>query len=236
MIFGTEESAMAARIALGVAVVLATAWGAFGKDARVGTATLALPPPPGFCELSEQQASDARMIQAITSMLAGQNELLAMSAECRQLADWRTGRRPLLDDFSQYQTLVNAKDREFPRAEMVKEICASLRAEGEKTLSGLTPDIKARAETVLKDVKFNETRFLGVLAENSNACYFALLQKLKTEAGTEKTQVTLATVTILKGKIVYFYTYALYVNGETVTALLAKHQSNVTALLSANGG
>jgi hypothetical protein len=229
---------MGARVAFAIVAGFATATicAAVAKDARIGTATIALPPPPGYCELSEQQPSDARMITAIAGLLAGQNELLAMSAECRQLEAWRAGTRPVLDDFAQYQTLLRSKDSNFPRAESVKQLCAAMRAEGEKTLAGVIPDIKTRAEAVLQDVKFNETRFLGVLAEDANACYFALLQKMKTEAGTEKTQLTLAATTIIKGKIVYYYTYTVYVSADTVTAALARHQANVAALLAANGG
>jgi hypothetical protein len=121
-------------------------------------------------------------------------------------------------------------------AEAIKEICTLLRAEGEKTLGGLLPDLKARTESLLKEVKMNETRFLGVLAEEPTGCYFALLQKLKTEAGTEKTQVTLASSTTVKGKIIYYYLYSPYLNADTMNTMLTRHKANVGALIAANGG
>ena len=60
-------------------------------------------------------------------------------------------------------------------------------------------------------------------------------RKFLTDAGTDKTQVTVGAATIVKGKLVYYYLYAPYVNADTVTAMLTRHQSNVAALLAANG-
>ena len=226
---------MRARITLPFVAVLSMACAAGAKDVRIGAVTIVLPVPSGYCELEQAQPSDARMIDGLRRALAGQNELLAISADCGQLNGWRAGTRPLLDDYVQVQTLISARDATIPRAEGIKQICAPLRTEGEKLFAGVTTDVKTRMETAFKDVKVNEMRFLGVLAEDASGCYFALLQKLRTEAGTDKTQVTVGTATIVKGKLVYYYSYAPYVNADTVTAMLTRHQSNVAALLAANG-
>ena len=61
-------------------------------------------------------------------------------------------------------------------------ICAATRAQGEKLVAGMQSDVNAAVEKVVKNLKFNETRFLGVLAEENGVCYAALLQKLQTEA------------------------------------------------------
>jgi hypothetical protein len=111
-----------------------------------------------------------------------------------------------------------------------------LRTQGEKTVAGASPDVKARIEAAIKGAKVNEMSFLGVLAEDSNACYSALPQKIETEVGTAKTQVTLSAVTAVKGKAVFYYLYTVYQSADTVTAALARHRKNVAALLAANGG
>jgi hypothetical protein len=54
----------------------------------VGGIALNLPPPTGYCELSEADPGDAHMLSALGSILGtGGNRLLAVSADCRQLDD-----------------------------------------------------------------------------------------------------------------------------------------------------
>src|SRR5262245_12463607 len=224
------------RFALSIVVGVGALGVAAAKDARVGAASLNLPPPTGYCELTEQQPSDARMIKVVSDLVAGRNELLAMSADCRQLQDWRTGKQPLLDDYAQYQTPIDAKGSNFPRAEAVKQICAQVRAEGEKMVTGATEESNKRMENVIKEIKINENRVVGVLAEDVDACYFAIVQKMQTEARTEKTQLILSAVTIIKGKILYYYLLSPYSDARNVNTALERHKANVAAVLKANGG
>lgn len=222
--------------ALAVAAFLLAGF-ASAKDAAVGTASLTLPPPPDYCEMDVSKTSDARMVNAIEGMLANTgNRLLAVSADCKQLADWRTGKRQLIDNMAQYQTLVAWENGPLPGApdEVIKATCDQMRTQGDKLVADMTPDIKARAEQVLKTVQVNEMRFLGVVGEEPQACYAALLQKFKTEIGTEKTQVTVFATVIIRGKLVYHYLFAPYVDGNTASTLLAEQQENVRRLRAAN--
>ena len=59
-------------------------------------------------------------------MLVG-NRLLAFSADCAQLADWRTGKRELLDNIAQYQTLIAWENGPLPAAAVttIKQVWAS---------------------------------------------------------------------------------------------------------------
>jgi len=209
---------------------------ALAKDAKIGATSLALTAPPGQCELDETKPADANLIRAVESLLAGGNKLLGMFANCKQLTDWRAGKRAMLDDFAQYQTLASMMDAAPPAApeDMLKQVCASMRAEGERTVAGLAPDIKTRIEQVLKDVKFNQVRFLGVVGEDPSACYAVMVQRFKAANGKDVTQVALYATTFVKGKIVYYYLFSPYQSNFTVTALLARHKANVAALLAAN--
>jgi hypothetical protein len=208
------------------------------KDGRIGSATVALPAPAGFCELTEQDPSDARVLNVLKGA-SSTNEILVMSADCGQLRAFRNSKGRLLDDFAQYQTPVASRDSHFApedRPRLVGETCGELHAQGEKMLPGITADTNARLETVAKDIKINESRFMGVIAEDSRTCYFALLQKLQTELGTQKTQLVISAITVTQGKYVFYYLYTPYRNAETVTEALARHRRNVEALLAANGG
>jgi hypothetical protein len=208
---------------------------ASAKEVNVGAVSLNLLPPTGSCDLDAANASDARMLKAVEGMLGStNNRLLAMSADCAQLADWRAGKRPLLDNFAQYQTLIAWESGPLPQTPdtIIKTACNDMRAQGDQLLAAVAPGVKARAEEVLKTVKINEMKFLGVVGEEPNACYAALLQKIHTEIGTDKTQVTVFATTIVKSKLVYLYQFAPYVDGDSVTDLVAQQKSHVGQLRS----
>ena len=207
------------------------------KDATVGVTSLTLPPPNGACDLDATEPSDARMLKAVEGMLGTTgNRLLAMSADCTELADWRTGKRKLLDHFAQYQTLIAWQDGPLPATPetTIKEACDQLRAQGEKMVTDMEPDVKARAEQVLKTVKINEMKFIGVVGEEPNVCYTAMLQKFHTEIGTDKTQVTVFATTTVKSKLIYFYLFGPYVSGDSVTELLEQQKASVLRLRNVN--
>jgi hypothetical protein len=221
---------------LGIAALFALACAA--SNAIAGSATLGdvsvnLPPPTGFCELSADNASDRGLLTTVSGVLTKSgNKLLSYSADCRQLAEWRTSKRKLLDDFAQYQAQIAAIDK--PPSETIQQTCATLRAEGDKILSNQMPDIKKRVEATLNKIKVNETSFLGVLAEDTNACYAGILQKIHTEANTDKTQITVFAIALVKAKSVFVYRFAVYTGSDSIDATLVRLKSNVAALYKAN--
>ena len=94
--------------------------------------------------------------------------------------------------------------------------------------------MKARVEEAVRGVQINQVRSLGVVAEDANACYAALVQRLKAETGKEVTIFALFATTFVQGKLVLYYLYSPYRSAQTMTALLAKQKLNVAALLAAN--
>src|SRR5690242_8596830 len=184
-----------------VAAVAFASLPTMAKDVRVGGTPLVLTAPPGQCELDASQAADAAMLQALGAAIGG-NTLLAMYADCKQLTDWRSGKRPLLEDFSQYQVLTATIDKPAePRpAQALKELCAHLREQGEKMMTDMAPDMKQRVEQAIKKVEVNQMRFLGVVAEDGDACYGAMVQRAKAQTGKDVTVVGLSASAFVKGK------------------------------------
>jgi hypothetical protein len=224
---------MLRRLGFAALVLAAAAPGAFAVQTTIGGVAVTLPPPAGFCELSDVNPSDKRMISTLTDLLAKSgNRLLGMSADCRQLTDWHSGKRQLLDDYAQYQTPIAGMDQ--PPSETVAQTCTTLRNEGNKILANQMPDIKARVESTLSKIKMNETSFLGVLGEEANACYAGLVQRIHTEAGTDKTQITAFAISTIKNRSIFSYRFAVYQTADTVNAVLAKIKIDVAALLAAN--
>lgn len=203
--------------------------------AKIGQTSITLTVPAGQCELDRSQPADGRMLLGVEKALV-ENRLLAAYADCKQLTDWRAGKRGLLEDFAQYQTSVAAVDAPPPAdpVEALKQICAKLRAEGEKLVSGVAPDMKSRVEKATKEVKVNQSRFMGVVAEEPTACYGAVAQRFKAETGKDVTIIGLFATTYVKGKLVYYYLFAPYRSAQTLSVQLAKHKPNVAALLAAN--
>jgi hypothetical protein len=208
-----------------------------GCSASSGAAqALTLPAPEGFCALSRQQPADARMIDALSGMLAGaQISMLGISADCHQLEAWRTGKQ-LLKDFAQYQAPAPENRSDFSRSDWVKAYCEAMRAEHEKSLAGLTADVNGRMAAAKVPAKLNEMTSLGVLAEDSDACYTGMLQKVVNQAGSGTTQVAVTAGTLVKGQIVTYILYAAYRDLSSLNAALDRHKRNVAALLAANGG
>jgi hypothetical protein len=224
---------MLSRMTVAALLLAGVAASAIAAPAKIGGVSINLPAPSGFCNLSELNPSDKRMITTLSGLLQKSgNKLLAMSADCRQLVDWHTGARQLLDDYAQYQTPIASMDK--PPSETVAQTCTTLREEGNKILANQMPDIKARVESTLTQIKMNETSFLGVLAEDAEACYAGLIQKIHTEAGTDKTQITAFAISIVKDKSVFVYRFAVYRNAQTAGLVLRKLKADVAALIAAN--
>jgi hypothetical protein len=207
------------------------------KDAKVGQTSVTLTAPSGQCELDPGEPSDARMLQITESTLASVgNRLLGFYADCKQLNDWRIGKRALLEDFAQYQTAIAAMDAPAPAApaEAIKQLCSQQREASEKMVTGIATDMKARIEEAVRGVQLNQVRSLGVVAEDANACYAALVQRFKAETGKDVTIMALFATTFVQGKLVLYYLYSPYRSAQTMPALLAKQKLNVAALLAAN--
>jgi hypothetical protein len=142
---------MLLRMIFALLAVAVAAPGAIALETMIGSVSVNLPPPGGFCDLSMNDASERHMLTTLGDLVTkGGNKLLGMSADCRQLADWRTGKRKLLDDYAQYQTSISMLDK--PPSESVAETCGALRAEGARIASDNLQDIKRNVESSLKKI------------------------------------------------------------------------------------
>jgi hypothetical protein len=225
--------AIATRVCACLCLFLDAASDAMAAQAKVEGVSIALPVPAGFCELSSGNPTDQRILETIGEALAKArgNQLLAMSADCRQLADWRDGRR-LLGDYGQYQAprIAAANDETF------RQTCAALRSQGGRSFANTKNETKAKMEDSIRQMKVNDQRFAGFLGEDPTACYIALLQKLKAEEGPDVTQVTVLAITMVKGKFLFVNRYAPYLNADSIAETLAKLKLTITALQEANRG
>src|SRR5439155_15127442 len=132
--------AMFVRPALIALALVASASSAIAAEATVGGVSVKLPPPARFCELTERDPSDKRMLTVLGELVTKVgNKLLVMSADCKQLTEWRASKRPLLDNLAQYQTPIS----DSPPTETVAQTCATLRAQRSELAAKKAPHNKA---------------------------------------------------------------------------------------------
>jgi len=217
---------MLSRLTL-AALVLAV--GALGLEAMIGDTFVTLPPPAGFCELTPRYEFDGRTVAVVSAYLAGESiRLLAMSADCNQLAEAREGKRQL-GDVAAYQ--VENLDMKTPTPFSVARKCSILRASSK---SPIGTDVDARLASTVEKIKVNEAGSTGVIAEDDNACYTATLIKAGTDVGAQKVLVVLQANAVIRTKAIIVRRQAVYQNPDTIKAVLPKLKSDVAAFVAAN--
>jgi hypothetical protein len=203
------------------------------RQLQIGSAKLDLPMPPSYCELDDGKAADKRELTAIRGMLES-TTLLAMFADCNQLDQWRSGKLPLLKNMIQYQTVTEAIDQ-TAGPDDIEAGCAELRANGQKIIGDMMPDVRSRAEIFMKNVDHIGQQFLGVLDETpGSVCYSAVLNRFKAENGIYVVQMTLWAMTVVKQRPFYIYVFAPYMDATTMPTALANLKTYYTSFVDAN--
>jgi hypothetical protein len=149
--------------------------------------------------------SEKRMLTTIGEMVKRNgNTLLNMSADCQQLAAWDAHQRKLIDDLAEYQSPSGDTTQQS-----IKDSCAELRAQGDQITKDVFQPSKENIEQVARKMTLDSSRFAGVLDEDANACYAAILQKMQTEVGTDKVILIVFAVTSVKGQTLFCIAWAI---------------------------
>jgi len=215
--------------------VLCTA--AAATQIKIAETTLSLPLPPGHCELDPTVSTDAHLVSNIhAARNKTGNRLLLLSADCRDLREWRNGKRPALERRAEYQTVLAFANGPLPDApeNVLKRLCGQMQDMGTQAGSIQPKDLQQRAEQALATLRVNQMRFLGTIGEGPTACYASLLQKSQTDTGQERVEVTVFATTIVKGKVVLHYAFAPYANKGTIVEMLTRQKAMVARLQAAN--
>lgn len=194
---------------------------------------LALPAPNDFCELSPSQPADRYMLETAEQMNAGHNRVLAIFADCGQLAAMR-GKGAVLNDYAMYMIPLSAADLPptMTRAEFIELVAGTL---GE-------PDTVEKAEDIVQNrlseanaaIELQDLVSLGPLHRDDVALYTGVLARTA-EAGAEvEVTAVVVGVTMIDGQVVTLNLSAPYEGQRTIDALLAEQRDNVQRLIDAN--
>ena len=202
----------------------------------IGTTDVELRVPDGWCLLSRDNPNDIRIIKGASKAVAGVNRLLAAFAECKELREWRAGKRPTLSNHGQYQTsrANETKVLRYTREQVAQAVCANYSKQSFNT-DAISAWTKERIEKAMKGVTVDKQQFLGAVTKPTDACYAGVFQKFKTQTGSTKNQTGVFATTFTRGKIIYVYMYAPKKGPAEFKDLIKRTQGLVADFYSANG-
>lgn len=225
------------RAVMALLAFVSLAHAARAGEVSVGPVKIRLTTPGGACEADPKSAIDARYLAGVKGMIANSgNTLLSAYADCQQFADWRVSKIAYLPHTYQYQSFDAYVEKGVPDtpAQVIKTTCDELRTEGKKYAENNFPDMRDRARNVMKKVEVTGSAFIGVLAEDPDACYAANLQQFKIANGTVVKQIALWATVVVKNRVIFYYDYAPYTGEDSVKATLDDFKPQVAAFLAAN--
>ncbi|MDE0406350.1 MAG: CoA transferase [Alphaproteobacteria bacterium] len=210
---------------------------AIGSTAVIGSATINLAAPDGWCRLEPEKLSDARLISLLSEgMERVGNSFVVVYAECGELERWRSARQRTLDNYSIVTFGKALREFDYPGSN------ASFVSELRKTMEAADPnymdDLMARVVEVLEEalplVKLGKTKNLGLLGEDEDSLYEAMIVPATTEFGDTKVVVVSNGTTLLRRKILYTHLYTPYEGAEVLPRLLDNHKKWTARLRAAN--
>jgi hypothetical protein len=116
----------------------------------------------------------------------------------------------------------------------IGQICQGLRKRGAQRYQDIPIEDVQRLERLADGLLVNEVRFLGVIGEDENGCYSALVEDAQATNGVAKAQAGVYATSLVKGKVVTFYLFAPYGGAETITRLMRTVKATMSDLQLAN--
>ena len=195
--------------------------------------------PPGECVLDRTHPIDGRVVTTTERLLGATNTLNLVTANCKTRENWRKGRTKYLTDYTQVQSYnePETKSHAGKERQILKAGCTAMRQYGDNIAAGVSDEMDRRLKAGREKIKLAGNAFLGVLAEDENACYLGLLVRLIPEGQTKEIErlVVYAHV-ILSGRIVYLYRFSGDVSPANLERLIADRKAVAAAHVSLNGG
>jgi hypothetical protein len=204
---------MILRLALALAFAVSAHARAETARVEIGGASVALVVPAGHCLLDRSNAADRGVIETVERVVAGSNRVLAAFAECDQRAEFRAGRRTVLDDYGQYMTPVRGSTVNMAPAAFARQMTEVFKQQGAQLIEGAEADTRERIGSLKLGIRMGENKMLGVLRTDERASYVGIVQNLGLPDGTTKLQVGVAAFGVQKRRMVSLNLYARFEEG-----------------------
>jgi hypothetical protein len=205
-------------------------------EVTVGEVQINLAAPKGYCPLDKQNPAESQVLDAMQQVNQGRTEELGAFAQCDRLKAWREGKADDLGNTADYQISLSLKGRRLSAEREIPGMCATFRMQGAAIVKDMKEEINKRFDSVelfAKSVKINTQKMYGVLHEDKNGCYVGFVQKLVINDQME-TVFIVSAITVVKGKLIFFYHGSNLDDPSAIQRLLATSRSTVEATLAQN--
>jgi hypothetical protein len=204
---------------------------AYARDVTVGSSTLSVSPPAGFCEVDKANKADSSWVTSVTNLLNSVGiYLIAAFPDCRELKKLEESNQFIITKvyISAFSSAIG-KSSSRTAADTCNDLRTRTYSEQQKT------DLAKAAKEFANGNSLAESKALGVLEETKGeVCYVATLQKVQTSAGDIVTMLGLIAVTNARDNLLFLYQYTLYADATSIPSALANLKSVYSDFVAAN--
>lgn len=186
--------------------------------------------PTGYCEVGGH-AADAELVKRTKEGIGNSNQILALFAECKELEDFRKGRRTMIDNYGQILA-------QTPKGQLraMKGVSRSEYIQKISALSNYMPEAFKKAEARAKQYipGYQSQENLGLISTDTNGLYMGILMTLTDNNGHPRQIVGVLGMTLVKELSISINLYQAYRSSPNLRGLLARQQSAMASFISAN--
>ncbi|MEI6610313.1 MAG: hypothetical protein WCO53_11300 [Deltaproteobacteria bacterium] len=185
--------------------------------------------PAGHCEVGGHPA-EAELVRRTKEGIGNSNQILVLFAECKELEDFRRGRRTMMDNYG--QILVQTPKGQLraikgvSRAKYIQEISAKSNwADAFK---------KAEARVKQHSPGYQSQENLGLISTDANGLYMGMLGTLTDDKGRPRQIIGVVGMTLVKELSISINLYQGYRKVPDLRGILARQQSAMANFVRAN--
>jgi hypothetical protein len=188
--------------------------------------------PSGYCQVGKHPA-DAEMLRRTTEGIGNSNRILMLFANCKELDDFRLGKRASLDNFG--QILVPTYKGQLQALEGFSPAKFITKASGSSVRESFDAGLK-KGEARIKEIEssYQSVENLGSLGADDNGLYAAVVLTMTDDTNQVRRILGITGRTLIKELPVSINIYEAYKGSPNLGALLALQKSALAAIVKAN--
>ena len=208
----------------------------YADTVTVGSDSISVSIPKGYCNLNPNNLSDVRLIDYLKDANRNNNKVLVVFADCEQLKLWRAGSYSSLDEYGYILaplSMINKKTK-MSISNYLGLIEGVLKESNAKILNKAVGKTRVVLGRHFKLAKLNKVTTLGLFSIDDNALYTGMLAYTNNESGESKFMVGITSMTLVNGKAINLYLWKKHISKRTVYELETLSTSWVRGVQKSN--